>query len=510
MICFNDIKASMPVFEGKRFIPLNRGSLTMIAGEGGVGKTFLSIRMAIEFLSENPTEKAVLFLTEDIPGTLKARLNAIIAEFFNGDNSLVDRLFLETSSIQFVTKNNGRYEVTEEFMKIRDEVSEYGFIVFDPLLAFYTGEENSNSDARRFMQPIAEWCKDENKFISILHHTNKEGGSTRGAGAFKDACRIVYEVRHIYTGDVQDPFNREIAPVKDNLGVRSTMTRSSFKVIPDMQGCVKEDFDAIDDIVGYSFSSDSKSMFTENYQPMSCKFNSLSNVVNADIALCSHQFENLYKNNENAIIGTSNLIFLDFDDGLSLDQAKKIFAEYRAIFYTTKSHGKLKGGTTCDRFRVILQADSMIELGADDYKLMMLEVARKYGADLQCCHISARFMGYSKSEVSRSLGDRCIDWRQFYQVAKSKKSLQNMIIERKVKDFPSEFDGDLQSFVNNLKSKFWEESQRNSTLSTIAYALVARAGLTGNSLSDALLNINNDFAEPLSESEVMSIARYKN
>jgi hypothetical protein len=51
----------------------------------------------------------------------------------------------------------------------------------------------------------------------------------------------------------------------------------------------------------------------------------------------------------------SRLIVLDYDDGLTLEQAMQKFARYRYIIGTTKSHQKQKGDKPpCDRFRVVL------------------------------------------------------------------------------------------------------------------------------------------------------------
>ena len=53
-------------------------------------------------------------------------------------------------------------------------------------------------------------------------------------------------------------------------------------------------------------------------------------------------------------------IALDFDQGLSLEDAKKRFANHWHVVATTKSHNKDKNGIVCDRFRVLLKLEQTI------------------------------------------------------------------------------------------------------------------------------------------------------
>ena len=120
------------------------------------------------------------------------------------------------------------FSVSPEFHKIKRQLRPYEFIVFDPLLAFYGADENDNSQARLFMQPFMNWCKEMNKSIVFLHHSNKPVGSdnlsrTRGAGAFVDAARVCYEMNKIYkkdnkTLDLDCLHLRDIKLSKDNYG----------------------------------------------------------------------------------------------------------------------------------------------------------------------------------------------------------------------------------------------------------------------------------------------------
>src|SRR3972149_855154 len=63
-------------------------------------------------------------------------------------------------------------------------------------------------------------------------------------------------------------------------------------------------------------------------------------------------FKSNYRNLDNFI--SMDVIALDFDSGMSLDEAAIVFANYAHIIGTSRSHQIVKGTTpACDRFRVI-------------------------------------------------------------------------------------------------------------------------------------------------------------
>ena len=74
---------------------------------------------------------------------------------------------------------------------------------------------------------------------------------------------------------------------------------------------------------------------------------------------------------------------LDFDEGMTLDDAMRIFGGYHHVIGTTKSHGILKGGKVCDRFRVFIKLNDVCE-NVDDYEYTVKLLIKKYGADKTC------------------------------------------------------------------------------------------------------------------------------
>ncbi len=73
---------------------------------------------------------------------------------------------------------------------------------------------------------------------------------------------------------------------------------------------------------------------------------------------------------------------LDFDDGgMTIDQAtNEVFADYRHIIGTTKSHRRRKGGMVCDRFRVLLEFEQPV-MDLHAYSGNMALLIDEYGAD---------------------------------------------------------------------------------------------------------------------------------
>ena len=78
--------------------------------------------------------------------------------------------------------------------------------------------------------------------------------------------------------------------------------------------------------------------------------------------LCPAKFENLMREDQGCRRTIENLLGvyglgLDFDGPRApgLVELVETLGKFRGLAYTTRSHGKAKGGVTCDRYRVFLQ-----------------------------------------------------------------------------------------------------------------------------------------------------------
>jgi replicative DNA helicase len=207
----------------KDILPLPAKTVNMISSAGGMGKTFISIRLANEFVRET-NQRALCWFSEDDNGEIGIRYDTLKKSGLITKEYQDDIYLINSEPKQFALKANGIFKANYEALTdLRNDCifNNIKFIIIDPLLAFYGGDENDNSQARVFMQPFIEWTKQEDITVLFIHHASKSGG-TRGAGAFRDAVRTLYEMNYVLDDkgdidfDVKDKGIREVSLVKDN------------------------------------------------------------------------------------------------------------------------------------------------------------------------------------------------------------------------------------------------------------------------------------------------------
>lgn len=110
-------------------------------------------------------------------------------------------------------------------------------------------------------------------------------------------------------------------------------------------------------------------------------------------------FKNGYRNKENFI--QASCIGLDFDGGMTLEQAKTRFAKYRHLIATTRSHQKEKNGVVCDRFRVVLWLKYPI-LTNETFEATWFELSKEFPEADRACKDGSRFFFPSVEVISRN------------------------------------------------------------------------------------------------------------
>jgi len=219
-VALSNIEEEETEYICKKFIPFPKYSVGIISAKGGVGKTFAALKQANEFIEEQISEnvskgqirKVLIIATEDRAGKLKARANKL---------GLKHQEHIEISSIYSfdVMEKDSKtqnWKLTEEFYKFKNDSAKYGLVIIDPMLSFYSGKENENTEAKKFMQPFVRLADERKQNIIFLHHTDKAATGSRGAGAFADATRLTYFV----TKETQIGEDKKIVEVPDSTRLR--------------------------------------------------------------------------------------------------------------------------------------------------------------------------------------------------------------------------------------------------------------------------------------------------
>lgn len=203
-------------------LPLARNQLNMISSAGGGYKSFVALRSAMRY-TVTEDKKALCLFTEDTTQQVVNRLHQL-----KGYEPEFDESELGVMSVD----SNCPENITEITNLINDSKEYIGLIVLDPLLAFYTDEENDNTKAKKFMNKLVKACRKSDMTLLILHHSAKGAGNSRGAGAFTDACRVVYH-RSINEDIVAEDRANGTATFelfKDNIGIQYLSGDNSFSI----------------------------------------------------------------------------------------------------------------------------------------------------------------------------------------------------------------------------------------------------------------------------------------
>jgi RecA-family ATPase len=209
-------------------IPL--GKVTILAGDPGVGKSFVTLDIAARVSRGKPwadkttplKRGSVLLLSaEDGAGdTIRPRLEDIGAD--------LDRIHV----IDGVRRSKGSGEST--FALDRDLVAlerklralrDVRLVIIDPITAYLGRDTDShkNADVRALLAPLASLAERHKVAILCVTHLSKGSGGkalyrATGSLAFVAAARASW----LMTNDPDDPERRLVLPVKNNLSKTST------------------------------------------------------------------------------------------------------------------------------------------------------------------------------------------------------------------------------------------------------------------------------------------------
>lgn len=200
----------------------------------------------------------------------------------------------------------------------------------------------------------------------------------------------------------------------------------------------------------------------------------------------NHHVQGGYRNEENAIPGF-NMIVLDIDGTMSLKAAKALLEDYKAIYYTTKSHTD-----EINRFRVILPTNFTLKMDAKEYKEFMKNVMASlpFVVDESCSHRCKKWLSHDAHIES-------VDGELFDVLPFIPKTQKNEERQKRLQD-QSSLDNWERWILNNSG-----DGNRNKMLHRYAMSLVDN-GFQLETILGKVKELNSKMPDKLDELELTS------
>lgn len=247
-ICAADLH-QIPIVPRKWHVPdlIPAGAVTMLSGDGGVGKSLLALQLAVatvlgrDWIGRVTNKGSVLFFSaEDEQHELHRRLFDI-AKYYATDLSGLNGLTLldvvGKDALLSVVGGTGRSMVkTALFTKIEGWIAENkpALVVLDTLSDVFGGDEINRSHARQFIGHLRSLCTEYRTTILILSHPS-QAGKTRGDGlsgstAWNNSVRSRLYLTSSKTDEESgDRDFRILEGMKSNYGPRGTQMHLGYR-----------------------------------------------------------------------------------------------------------------------------------------------------------------------------------------------------------------------------------------------------------------------------------------
>lgn len=207
-----NIQAKESEFICKSWLPFPMRAVSLVTAGGGVGKSFLLLQAALRMIDEDNVN-VFMWLSEDPIELSKFRCQLIVDKVLKSNmekyREKLDIAGSDSETIHFLEEDRKKMTVSGLFYQFKAMLKNYDVIILDPLIAMFGGDENNNAHAKQFINLFSRWATLESKTIIFIHHGSKNTAQSRGASAFVDAVRLVYEVEVIK--------NKEDKPIEDHM-----------------------------------------------------------------------------------------------------------------------------------------------------------------------------------------------------------------------------------------------------------------------------------------------------
>lgn len=215
-ICLGDIKPEEIVWLWPGYIP--RGMLTIICGDGGVGKGCLSMDLVARLTQGKPFP---LCDNAEEPGAVVLLANAEE----DLQHTLVPRLWAAGADLDlvFAPHEDKDLSLPEDIDYIEQMIVQHEakLLIIDPLMAYLSSTLNSNQDQhiRQALTPLKMIAEKHGVAVLIICHINKSSGASAGnrvggsAGIRNTARRLFF-----VGPDPEDASRRVLVLDKGNVG----------------------------------------------------------------------------------------------------------------------------------------------------------------------------------------------------------------------------------------------------------------------------------------------------
>lgn len=207
-------------------IPL--GKLTLLAGDPGLGKSFLTLDLAARLSRAHdlpdarnpfgvPVRSVILSAEDDPADTIRPRLDSMGA-----DPSMI----YAVRGVRYGPRGERMPRLDRDLYLIEQAIKRFPgvrLIVVDPISAYLgDADANSNAEVRTLLGAMAAIASTNKIAIVLVTHLNKSQQTrtmyrAMGSLAFTAAARVVLAV----VKDTVDPDRRILAPVKANVAART-------------------------------------------------------------------------------------------------------------------------------------------------------------------------------------------------------------------------------------------------------------------------------------------------
>lgn len=231
----------------------------------------------------------------------------------------------------------------------------------------------------------------------------------------------------------------------------------------------------------------------DGFKDKKVKFSKLPNLFKQDsYNWTSHHIKGGHRTEDTCIPGF-NLLVLDVDGECNLSTAMLLLKDFKAIYYTTKSHQHVdaNGVNAGDRFRVVLPLNYTLPMDVTDYKKFYNAVVASlpFTVDTACNQRSRKWLT-NKNAIVHVTDGELFDALPFIpETAKSEER-----IERELKQ--SDLDALERWVINNTG-----DGNRNNML--LRYTMILMdSGDSFEHIKEKTIDLNNKLPDKLTELEL--------